>query len=138
MVKSGLVPTERGIQLTQLCSIKRCFTSIKSKTHYGFRCCFLKDSFSSPRDVWESLCIHRTPLSELSRDASGKRRSCPREPVMIQIPLFNLSTTLWATCPKQRVFSKTGPCRVSVGKGEYGKNTWRKALWNAANQQQQI
>ena len=57
---------------------------------------------------------------------------------MIQIPLFNLSTILWASCPKQRVFSKTGPCRVSVGKGEYGKNTWRKALWNAGKQQQQI
>ena len=111
---------------------------MKSKTHDGFRCCLLKDPLSSPRDVWESLCIHQTRVSELSWDASGKHHSCPREPVMIQIPLFNLSTILWASCPKQRVFSKTGPWRVSVGKGEYGKNTWRKALWNAGNQEQQI
>ena len=52
--------------------------------------------------------------------------SCPREPVMIQIPLFKLSTILWASCPQQRGVSRTGPCRVSVGNGEYEKNTWRR------------
>ena len=52
--------------------------------------------------------------------------SCPREPVMIQIPLFKLSTILWASCPKQKGVSMTGPCRVSVGNGEYEKNTWRR------------
>ena len=37
---------------------------------------------------------------------------------MIQIPLFKLSTILWASCPQQRGVSRTGPCRVSVGNGE--------------------
>ena len=45
--------------------------------------------------------------------------SCPREPVMIRIPLFKLSTILWASCPQQSGVSRTGPCRASVGNGEY-------------------
>ena len=62
--------------------------------------------------------------------------SCPREPVMIRIPLFKLSTILWASCPQQSGVSRTGPCRASVGNGEYEKNTWRRLSGSCQQKQQ--